>query len=98
MKNDKFLVPLSIILAGLIIAGAIFFNGRSDRIASNTAATSTIPTTDAGDNISMAPISPSDHILGNPNAKIILVEYSDLQCPFCQEYSASVNQVMNTYG
>mgnify|MGYP001609130432 CR=1 FL=1 len=30
------------------------------------------------------PVSSSDHILGNINAKIVIVEYSDLECPFCK--------------
>lgn len=28
-------------------------------------------------------ITDSDHIWGNPNASIVLVEYGDLQCPHC---------------
>jgi len=28
-------------------------------------------------------ITDSDHIWGNPNASIVLIEYGDLQCPHC---------------
>ena len=31
-------------------------------------------------------VSSSDHILGNTNAKIVIVEYSDLECPFCKVF------------
>lgn len=35
----------------------------------------------------------SDHILGNQDAKIILVEYSDFQCPACGAYHPIVKQL-----
>ncbi|GIU93887.1 MAG: hypothetical protein KatS3mg012_0344 [Gaiellaceae bacterium] len=28
--------------------------------------------------------------LGNPDAEVLLIEYADLQCPFCAEYSTQV--------
>ena len=28
-------------------------------------------------------VRPSDHVLGNPNAKVAVIEYSDFECPFC---------------
>ena len=42
----------------------------------------------------MRPISPDDHILGNVNAKIIIVEYSDLECPFCKMFHNTMHQVV----
>lgn len=40
------------------------------------------------------PISASDHILGNPNARIIILEYSDLECPFCKVFHATMHRVI----
>jgi protein-disulfide isomerase len=30
------------------------------------------------------PIDETDHIFGDPNAPVILIEYSDIDCPFCK--------------
>ena len=35
-----------------------------------------------------------DHILGNPNAPITLVEYSDFECPFCKRFHPTVTALM----
>ena len=40
------------------------------------------------------PVSPDEHILGNINAKIIIVEYSDLECPFCKVFHNTMHQVV----
>jgi protein-disulfide isomerase len=42
----------------------------------------------------VAPVSPDDHIVGNINAKIIIVEYSDLECPFCKVFHNTMHQVV----
>lgn len=35
-----------------------------------------------------------DHTLGNTNSKVMLVEYSDLQCPACKAFSPVINQLV----
>lgn len=52
-----------------------------------------------------APITPPSEITaddwkkGNPEASVVLLEYSDLQCPACAYYNNSVmNQLMSEYG
>lgn len=47
-----------------------------------------------GDNISIRPVGTSDHILGNKNAKIVIVEYSDTECPFCKAFHATMHKVV----
>lgn len=38
-----------------------------------------------------------EHIRGNRNARIALIEYSDFQCPFCQRVHPTYEQVMKEY-
>jgi len=37
------------------------------------------------------PITPEDHINGNSEAKIALIEYSDLECPFCKLFHSTAS-------
>lgn len=34
---------------------------------------------------------------GNPDAKIVIIEYSDFQCPFCGKVQATVEQILKDY-
>jgi len=44
------------------------------------------------------PITEDDHLRGNPEAEIILVEYSDFECPFCKSFHPIMKQVLAEYG
>ena len=35
-----------------------------------------------------------DHIFGNPNAPVTIVEYSDFECPFCKRFHPTVVQLL----
>jgi len=39
-----------------------------------------------------------DHIFGNPDAEISLVEYSDFECPFCKRFHATPKRIVEAYG
>lgn len=43
-------------------------------------------------------ITEKDHIRGNPNAQITIVEFSDFQCPFCRRFHPTVQQALAEYG
>lgn len=39
----------------------------------------------------------NDHIKGNADAKVVLVEYGDMQCPTCKAFDPIVDSVVNEY-
>lgn len=43
-------------------------------------------------------ITSEDHVRGNENAKVVLIEYSDYECPFCQRFHDTMVQVFEEYG
>jgi protein-disulfide isomerase len=96
MENQKpaavLNIPTAIVVAGAIIAIAVIWNKTPSAprpiVKSNT------------DNLEqqLKPVTAADHILGNPNAKIKIVEYSDASCPFCKVFHNTMKQVMTTYG
>lgn len=38
-----------------------------------------------------------DHLRGNREARILLIEYSDLECPFCQRFHQTAKQLVDEY-
>ena len=45
----------------------------------------------------MAPITDADWLKGDPNAKVTIVEYSDLECPFCKRHHPILEQLVAEY-
>lgn len=46
----------------------------------------------------MPPVTNEDWSKGSSNPKVTLVEYSDYDCPFCQRFHDTMNQVIEEYG
>lgn len=90
---QKFSVPLAIVVAGALIAGALYFSGNK---SSNKQPTAQVPTAVSAEG--MRPVDNTDHILGNPKAELVIVEYSDTECPFCKQFHNTMRRVMDTYG
>jgi protein-disulfide isomerase len=89
-------VPIAIVAGFAMIAIAIFFTGN--RVA---APTNPIPVTSDGTEFIQGtprPVDETDYIRGNPNAPILMIEYSDYDCPFCKQYHSSMKQIMDEYG
>ncbi len=86
---QNFAIPFAIIVAGLAIAGAVYFGDSNKGVV-------------AGEQgllgVNLDPVTASDHIIGNPNAKVIIVEYSDTGCYFCKVFHPTMHQIMSEYG
>lgn len=87
--NNNFILPVTIVISGLLIAGAVFFVGKSS-----------VPTPNSGNTgqINYRPVDGSDYILGNPNAPIKVIEYADLECLYCKQFHTTMHQIMEHYG
>lgn len=47
----------------------------------------------------LRPVSKSsDHIRGNPDAPVTLIEYSDFECPFCKKFHPTVKKLVDESG
>jgi protein-disulfide isomerase len=46
----------------------------------------------------LKPVSNTDHIKGNKNAKISMVTYSDFECPYCKKFYPIATQILSSYG
>ncbi len=105
-KNlDSYLITGLLVVAAFVI-GMLFTEVRYLKKgvpsgASNVA--NTLPTDTAplgGDTVnidSLPPFDDTDHVRGDANAKITLIEYSDYECPFCKNFHDTMVQVLEEY-
>ncbi len=108
-ETDKIKSTNRILVVALIIA-AFFLGSLTSKVSyfekGNTALNNTasapqaVPTAVVGQPAAgkIKPVSSSDHIRGNADAKVTLVEYSDFECPFCKSFTPTLSQLMKTYG
>ncbi len=92
-KQNPWAIPLAIVLAGGIVALAVFYSGKTTTKNNPTQADGATAT----QNVDVRPVDSTDHVFGDVNAPIKIVEYSDLQCPYCQEFDATMRQIMTDY-
>jgi protein-disulfide isomerase len=82
-------VAFAIVFAGALIALSVYLVFKpAPQVAMGP----------SGQQITVPEITESDHILGNPDAPIKIIEYSDLDCQFCRTFHATMKQVMAIYG
>lgn len=92
---EKLSVPIAIVIAGILIGGSLYLSNV--KIAQQPKV-KTVQLATNGDTEKMRPVTADDHILGNPNAPIKIVEYSDTECPFCKQFHSTLKEIMNVYG
>ncbi len=92
-ENSKFL-PVAVVVAGLLIAGAVVWNGSHPAAApAGTAGTGAAPSADIK-NIKMD----GDPFIGKADAPVTIAFWSDFQCPFCKSFElTTLPQIVKDY-
>lgn len=96
-KNDL-AIPIAIVIAGVLIAVAVFYGGGKTSNGDTAIVPQQPVVREVGDLGKMKPVGADDHIRGNPDALVKIIEYSDFECPFCKRFHDTMNQVMGEYG
>ncbi|MDO8584955.1 MAG: thioredoxin domain-containing protein [bacterium] len=96
-RRGELSVPLAIIVAGLIIGVSVIYAVGKKSV--------TGPIADDGADVSgtanaldkARAVGADDHILGDPNAPVKIIEYSDTECPFCKRFHETMRQLVAEY-
>lgn len=76
MEQNKYFLPVSVIAAGLLIAGAVVWNGSRPA----TTGPKQVAVDIANVNIE------GDPFIGRADAPVTIAFWSDFQCPFCKQF------------
>lgn len=92
------LVPLSIVIAGVFVGAGLYLSGSSAPAANGPKLVDTnepelVDTTNKID-----PVTEADHVKGNINAPVKIVEFSDFECPFCKRQHETLQGVVDKMG
>src|SRR3989338_8524554 len=94
-----FALGFFIILGLYTNSGSLF---KATNSTNKAAAAPTVPTAPTQPTAPAAVATPpavaeDDHATGPANAKITVIEFSDIQCPFCQRFHPTLQQLMAEY-
>jgi protein-disulfide isomerase len=88
-KKFELTPSLSILIAGVIIAGAIIFTN----VHGAAAVSADSPQAPTAATHVHAPLA-NEHIIGSPTAPLVLIEYSDFQCPYCSMVYPTLKKIV----
>jgi protein-disulfide isomerase len=86
--TQKFAVPIAIVIAGALIAGAVYFASFGRGPAAGIATQG--PAQQPSVNIKDVKVTADDIVVGNANAPVTLAYWADYQCPFCKQFEVNV--------
>lgn len=81
-------IAIAVVVVVALIAGTILLTGDSGE---DGAQTSTVPTGSTPASVALvAGIPQQGTVLGNPDAKVRMLQFEDIQCPICKTYTDDV--------
>lgn len=83
---------------GLLIF--VFSQGESVNLAEGVEAQEETqqPTQEQDQPVAIPPVTDDESIWGTKDAPIVLVEYSDFECPYCSNHAETIDQIKDVYG
>ena len=102
-RSNSFWVPIAIILAGVIIAGAVVYSDKADNggvelAGSAEEALPEQPTPPEPGTEKFTVSADDDAVKGNKNAQVEIVEFSDYECPYCASNAETIKKIADEYG
>ncbi len=91
---------VSLLTSGTLLS-SVAVKGAEDgsAVAVNTVKpTTTTPTPTPTAKDAVPAIADTDHVRGSEDAKVVLIEYADFQCPYCVRHHPNMEKIMTEYG
>jgi protein-disulfide isomerase len=101
-KKRDVLLPASIIIAGVLVAGAVIWS--VGKRAEGPVLTAGLNAPAGPDVVAMrlpdrqaGAVDGSDHVRGARDANVTIVEYSDFECPYCKNFHETMKEILASY-
>ncbi|MBT3817524.1 MAG: thioredoxin domain-containing protein [Candidatus Magasanikbacteria bacterium] len=82
----------------MLLVGGISINSETVMAEGTPTIVNPTPTAAAGQVAPRVVDAKVDHILGNKDAKVTIIEYTDIDCPYCKRFQTTMNEVVEKYG
>lgn len=95
-KMQKLIGPI-LIIAFIIVALILLIKTPTDNQFGLPKTSADLAAVKNQQNIPDQNLKPTDHVKGNLNARLVIFEYSDLDCPYCIRFHPVMKQIQAEY-
>lgn len=86
-----------------IVLAKVGGEGSGTRVAATNTAANPSPSAAAANDqpsgpVNLPAVTKDDHTAGKAGAKVVVHEFSDIQCPFCRQFHPSIKRLIQEYG